>query len=553
MTTLRHWAARTARTFGRDARGTIAIMSAISMTMIIGAAAIAVDVGALYSERRHAQGAVDLAAIAAAADLNRAHAAAVATLRANNIADAYRISVETGRYRPDPSLPPASRFVAGAEPKNAARVFLEKTGTTYFARALSLASPRMSVQGMAINTELANFSIGSRLLALRDGVTNRLLGALTGSNVDLSVMDYDALASADVKLLNFLDVLAGELNLTAGTYNDVLGTSASIGDIVSAVAAVTNDQGSGNDLAIALSTLQSQLGSSPVSVPLQQVINLGPLGDLATGSSAPGLDATYNALGLITAAAAIANGENQVALDFGTSVPGLLGLTVAVRIGEPMQNSGWVAVGAPGAFVRTAQTRISIRATVGGTGLLAGAEIKLPVDIEVASAEARLDEVVCAPDGAEAVTVSARPSIAASWIGERGSGSSDLQMANILSTPIARVQGKAHVEIGDTSWTPLSFSKDDIADRTIKSVSASNFTDSLVSSLVRDLDLRVQVLGLGIGLGPTISSLVSNTLGGVTQPLDAILSSLLKALGVHIGEADVRVHGALCGGARLSG
>lgn len=553
MATFQRFAVGLSREFRCDTRGTIAIMSAISMATIIGIAAIAVDVGALYTERRHAQGAVDLAAIAAAADLDRPHAAAVATLRANKISDTHRIIVETGRYRPDPSLPPQERFVAGAEPRNAARVFLEKPGATYFAHALSLGTPRMSVQGLAINTELANFSIGSRLLALRDGAINRLLGALTGSNIDLSVMDYEALASADVKLLNFLDVLAGEMNLTAGTYNDVLGTSASIGDIVKAVAGVTNAEGSGNDLTIALSTLQSQLGSSPVRVPLEQVINLGPLGDLALGSPAPGLDATYSALGLITAAAAMANGEDQVAVDFGTSVPGLLGLTVTVRIGEPMQNSGWVAVGGPGTLVRTAQTRISIRATVGGTGLLAGAEIKLPVDIEVASAEARLDEVVCAADGAEAVTVSARPSIAAAWVGEREAGASDVQMADIVSTPIVRVQGRAHIEIGDTSWTPLSFSKDDIADRTIKSVSTSNFTDSLVSSLVRDLDLRVQVLGLGVGLGPTISNLVSSTLGGVTQPLDAIVASLLEALGVHVGEADVRVHGALCGGARLAG
>jgi uncharacterized membrane protein len=539
--------------FRHDIRGTIAIMSAVSMATIIGAAAIAVDIGSLYTERRQAQGAVDLAAIAAAADLDRAHAAAEATLRVNGLPAPPRLIVETGNYRPDPSLPPEARFVVGAEPRNAARVYLEKQGATYFARALSLEAPRMSVRGLAINAELANFSLGSRLLALREGAVNRLLGALTGSNVDLTVMDYNALASADVKLLNFLDVLAGEMNLTAATYNDVLGTSASIGDIVSAMAAVTNAEGSGNDLAIALSTLQSALGTSAVSVPLQKVINLGPLGDLIVGSPAPGLDATYSALGLVTAAAAMADGENQVALDFGASVPGLLGLTIAVAVGEPMQNSGWVAVGTSGALVRTAQTRISLRATVGGTGLLAGAELKLPIDIEVAPAEARLDDVVCAPDGAEAVAMSARPGIAVGRIGEGDAGASEVQMANILSTAIARVQGRARVEIADTSWTPIAFSKDDIANRTIKSVSSSNLTDSLVSSLVGELELKVQVLGLGVGLGPTISNLVSSTLGGVTQPLDAVVSSLLKALGVHSGEADVRVHGALCGGARLAG
>jgi uncharacterized membrane protein len=541
------------QSFFRGTDGTIAIMSGLSMTMILGVAAIAVDVGALYTERRQAQGAVDLAAIAAAADLDRARAAAIATLRANNIQEPLEVTVETGRYRPDPHLPPEARFVAGAEPKNAARVFVEKPGTTYFARALSLETPRMSVRGMAINTELASFSVGSRLLGLRGGATNRLLGALTGSNVDLSVMDYDALASADVKLLTFLDALAGEMNLTAGTYNDVLGTSASIGDIVKAMANVTNDEGAGNNLAAAISTLQSQLGSSVVSVPLDQVINLGPLGDLVVGSAAPGLDATYSALGLLTAAAAMANGESQVALDFGASVPGLLGLTVAVSIGEPMQNSGWVAVGSSGALVQTAQTRISIRATIGGTGLLAGTQLKLPVDIEVASAEARLDDVVCAPDGAEAVAVSARPGVVSAWISGSPPGETDVQMANIVSSAIVNVQGRAHVRVGDTEWTPLSFSKDDITNRTIKTVSTSNFTDGLVSSLVNDMEIQVQVLGLGVGLGPTISHLVSSTLGGVTQPLDAIVSSLLKALGVHIGEADVRVHGALCGGARLAG
>lgn len=319
------------------------------------------------------------------------------------------------------------------------------------------------------------------------------------------------------------------------------------------MAAVTNEQGSGNDLAIALSTLQSQLGSSGVDVPLSQVINLGPLGDLVLGSSAPGLDATYNALGLVTAAAAVANGTNQVALNLGAGIPGLTSLTITLTIGEPMQNSGWVAVGAAGTTVRTVQTRISIRATVGGTGLLAGTSLKLPIDIEIAQAEARLDEVVCSLDGAEAVTVSARPGVAAAWIGQKAAGASQVQMSNIVNVPIASVSGRSHVRVGDTAWTPLTFSKDDIANRTIKRVSTSNFTEDLVSSLVGELELQVQVLGLGFGLGPTISNLVSSTLQGVTQPLDSIVSSLLKSLGVRIGEADVRVHGALCGGARLAG
>lgn len=532
--------------------GTVAIMSAVVMTMVLGVAAIAVDIAALYTERRHAQGAVDLAAIAAAADIDRAHAAAVATLRVNNLRESLHVTVETGRYRPDPAIPPSARFVPGAEPRNAARVFLEKPGRTYFAQALSLAPPRMSVAGMAINTELANFSVGSRLLGLRDGAVNRLLSALTGSNVTLSVMDYNALANADVKLLSFIDALAGRLNVTAGTYNDVLGTSAQMGDIVQAMAAVTNTDGN-NNLAAALSALQSQLGSSALQVPLAKMIDLGPLGELSLASPAPGLDAAYNMLSLINAAAVVANGANQVAIDFGASIPGLLGLTLELSIGEPMQNSGWVAVGGTDTIVRTAQTRMKLLATIAGSGLLSGVALRLPIHIEIAPAEARLSDVACASDGGDAAVVAARPGIANAWIGEKTPGSASVQMASIVSAAIANVRGRAHVYVGDTSWTPLSFSKADIDNRTIKSVSTSNFAESLVSSLVSDLDLQVQVLGLGLGLGPTISSLVSSILGNAARPLDATVSSLLQALGLHIGEADVRVHGVLCGGARLAG
>jgi uncharacterized membrane protein len=84
-------------------------------------------------------------------------------------------------------------------------------------------------------------------------------------------------------------------------------------------------------------------------------------------------------------------------------------------------------------------------------------------------------------------------------------------------------------------------------------VETNTLAESLVSSLVGSLDLDVQVLGLGLGLGPAISALVAQLLGAVAAPLDDVVLALLNSLGVHLGEADVRVHGALCNGARLAG
>ena len=53
------------------------------------------------------------------------------------------------------------------------------------------------VRALAANASLATFSIGSRLLAVRDGLLNALLSAMLGSNINLSAMSYEALLDAD--------------------------------------------------------------------------------------------------------------------------------------------------------------------------------------------------------------------------------------------------------------------------------------------------------------------------------------------------------------------
>ncbi len=50
-------------------RGMVAVLAALSLVMLIGAAALAVDGGAMLVERRHAQATADAAALAAASDL----------------------------------------------------------------------------------------------------------------------------------------------------------------------------------------------------------------------------------------------------------------------------------------------------------------------------------------------------------------------------------------------------------------------------------------------------------------------------------------------------
>jgi uncharacterized membrane protein len=51
----------------------------------------------------------------------------------------------------------------------------------------------------------------------------------------------------------------------------------------------------------------------------------------------------------------------------------------------------------------------------------------------------------------------------------------------------------------------------------------------------------------------TVSQLVMSILRPIAAPLDQVIHSLLTTLGVHLGEADVRVHGIRCGTAVLAG
>jgi len=542
----------------RAEAGSIAIMSALVMTMLLGFTALAVDVAALYTERRSAQGVVDLAAIAGASDIRRADAAVAATLRANNLSGALATTVEAGRYVAEPTLSPADRFKSGAEPMNAVRVTLAKPSRTYFAKVFNLDKPTIRVQGLAINTALAHFSVGSRLAALREGVINNLLSRLFGSNISLSAMDYDALLNADIQVVPFINSLATQLNLTAGTYSDVLNSSASVGDIIAAMANVTGGDGDQGAQA-ALSALLSQLGSATATLPLTTLLDLGPLGTASIGDSIPGLDASYRASELINAVAVLSNGTNQAVVDLDLAVPGLIGLRVEIAIGEPPQGSAWSAVGEAGTRVRTAQTRLKLLATIGGTGILSGVGVQLPIYLQVAHAEAKLEDIGCLEDGVDSVTVSARPGIAEAWIGELSGNLSNfdfspsLQPAKIVNAAIARIEGAAHVLIGDTTSADLRFSKADIENATLKRVGTTNLLESLVSSLVHDLTLDVKVLGLDLGLGSMLSGLVRSLLSDVARPLDAIVSSLLTTLGVRVGEADVRVHGAMCRGSRLAG
>jgi uncharacterized membrane protein len=307
----------------------------------------------------------------------------------------------------------------------------------------------------------------------------------------------------------------------------------------------------------ALNRIGNNTGAGHLSIPAGRLLSLGQYGALTVGQGS-GLAASARALEIVDAAAALANGSHQVDVGFGTQVPGLLDLSASIVVGQPMQHTPWVAVGDAGTTVYTAQARVRLTATVGGTGLLAGSQIKVPIVADAAWATASLSDIACGnnPSSDAEVTVSARPAVADLWIGEPTSWTDIGQAPTIaagtfVSVPaVAKVTGSGHTSVSNVSDKTLTFNASDIAAHTIKSASTTTPVTSLVASTLANTTLSASALGLGIPAG-TVTGLVQAAVAPVGPAVDPVLLQILDALGIRIGEADVEVDGVRCDGSVL--
>ncbi|MBD3832974.1 MAG: hypothetical protein IE910_06465 [Brevundimonas sp.] len=507
-------------------------------------AALAVDVGSVSLKARQIQGAADLSAMAAAHDLVRAEAAAHATASAN-LSDIQTIDVVKGAYVADGRIKPKDRFLAGAADPNAARVEVTAPAPLFFGRWVlqrdSLNVRRTATAAIPGGQPQAMFSIGSRLASLDGGLANALLSGLLGSNVSLTVMDYRALAGAQVNLLQFSDALATEIGLTAGDYDALLKQEVTAGQALKVLESIA-----GADARSAL----SKLTRAPVDAKLKLKDLIGVEADAQHGLR-QALNADVSALDLIMASLETANGDRQVALDLGARA-GLADLDIMLAIGERPNKSPWLTITSKGEpIIRTAQARIYLKATTAQS--LAGlAQVKLPILIEAASSEAKLSRINCT--GAPSVTVDVRPGVARARIGAIDESklknfkapliSSD---ATILSALAGLVTITAHADlnIADLNWQEAAFNSVDISNQTAKSVRSRGFVNGLIVSLLQELKPNVALGPLVVGLGD-LAKAVGVLLTPLGPVLDGVVQPLLDLLGLKLGEADVRVHGVQC-------
>jgi uncharacterized membrane protein len=524
--------------------GNVTILFGGGLLAFLGIASLAVDATNLYLAKRHAQGIADAAALAAAGNIEDATTAAAAARNANGMPGLTIVSVEPGHYADDPSITAGQRFVAGADGANAARVRVSDDVPLYFGRVFGTASVQVEASGTAARIDLVAFSIGSRLAAVSGGLPNAMLSQLAGTDLQLSAMDYRALAGGQLDILKFSDALRSQLNVQAATYGEILNTQATLGQIAQAMAASVTD-------AQAASVLRAVADRLPqTSTKLSSLIDLGPLaGDSTPDPSRP---VTVDAFSMLRATLEL-GGAHQISTDLGASIPGLTSAKLKVAIGERPASSPWLRVtAAHDVEVRTAQTRIYLDTQVAPQ--LGLASLRVPVYVEIAAASARLNDVSCA-GGAQNATVKldVTPSVGEAAIADvdptafaNFQAAPALDRVTILRTPLATVSGFSDIKLGGTQSQTVEFSASDIASHTVKHVSTNDIVQGVASSLISRIDLNVNVLGLGLNAG-ALTGTVGQVLDVAATPLDGLYGQVSSLLGVQVGQADVWVNGVRCG------
>jgi uncharacterized membrane protein len=549
---------KTWRAFVDDKNANIGVLAAVCFSMALGFTALAIDVGKVFTDRRKLQSAADLAAMVAASDISNANAAATATAMKNKYAANSVIAVEPGIYTPSAALTPSNRFAkSNTAAANAVRVTMEAQSQLFFGKFLTGTDHfDLRTSATATTTGLATFAIGTRLASLNGGLLNSVLGGMLDTTISLSVMDYQALIDARIDAFKFMGALATQANVTGVTYDELLSSNIKTSDVMKALHATQHAANGVNAATTALSSISQAVNASSKKITPGALFDPGPYGGMSIAQT-PKTGIDLSVFDVVFATGQLANGTNQVAANAGLSLPGIASATLNVTIGERPQGTSWITVDKQGATVHTAQTRVLLNIQLGGSGGIAS--VNLPVYIEIASGTAQLKQIKCGyPDvQTSSVTLAVTPGVVDAWIGQVSaaqmtnfSTAPNPSAATLVTLPGARVTGRAHAAIANMSPTDVSFSQADISAQRKKTVNTTSFAGSLTSTLLRDLQLTVTLLGLGLPL-PGLGNTVANIISGAATSVDQLVATTLAALGVGIGQAGVWVAGLRCDGAVL--
>lgn len=529
-----------------DTSGAALALFAMSGPALVGATALAVDLGSLYVAERQLQGLADAAAAAAVSGVSadEAFEAATLSIAANDVDRVSIRSLETGGYLRVKDVAINERFSPTAAERNAVRIKLSREVPLFFGSFITGTQTNVvHAQSIAARQDMIAFDIGSSLIAT-NGIANQVLSGLAGVQLGLTADQVAAIAAAPIDVIDFADRLRELQEVPTSTFGAAFDRTTDIGVVVRAMAAATTSAAARE----ALLALSYDLENAPVTV--SDVIDLGPLKDLDINGE--GENAVVDAYSLLRNFLEATHDEGY-AYSISIGAGSLANVTARIAGGQGVERSPWLTLSsAYDVVLRTAETRVGLTASVASP---VGA-IRVPIYAELAAAEARVSSVECrAPNDEQTASLGVTPSLAELAIADLDGSSftdmtSDLAFkpARFIDTALIKVEGSADVALGGSTEHEVEFTREDIDDGVRKVVGTDDILQTAAASMIEDISLQVRVLGLGLGSSASaISAAVGTALTGAAPALDGLIDGVTNSLGVRLGAADVGVIDLKCG------
>jgi uncharacterized membrane protein len=555
---------------------TVAVLALGIAMIVLGT----IDIGNLFYQRRQLQSIADVTALAAAERMDDGCVQPPVTAQAVALANGFdstvagqTLAVACGRWDLKDNSGPsfyntAASYAAGSDAQlNAVQVTVTRNVPYYFL------GPERTVSAVSVAqaTDIGTFSIGTTLAQVQGGAVNTVLNAMLGTNLNLSLVSYEGLATARIKVSDLMNV-AG-----ASTVNQLLAMQVSVPTLANwlstALAATT----------VVNTNLQSDLSAmsaiTSASITNTQTIALGNSattpGLLAVDLSDPqtALNAMISPFDVLMTAAELAAGQSAFTLAGGLSIGGQ-GSTVQAQIIQPPV----IAIGEGGidpvsqtwrTIARTAQVRLYLNIGLGTAslplgllGALVPVQVSLPLSLQVASGTAWLQSAACtAATSTCASVIGVQTGLANLCVGNAPANLSASQ-AFSCSTPATLVNVANLVKITALAALPASVPAATAPTLTFYGTTGgyqstnSNGVGSVLGNALSGLDTSLQQTqvtllgGLSLPLTPVESALgsfLNTALPPVLGGLDAAVVPLLQTLGVQVGESTIHDIALSCG------
>ncbi|MFO7581404.1 pilus assembly protein TadG-related protein [Guyparkeria sp.] len=567
----------TARRAGSDhgQRGSV-IFSVLVLILGLAVAALAVDTGRLFFEKRQLQNAVDMAALSAVnasgfcgsatgTMQERLEAAAQDALEKNGFdtgASENDWDMLIGTASVEDGLRKFDRTDDVTDPRSdSVMVLASREVPTSLLFGGWLTDNRQTIEAVAAARDQTpvSFAVGSELVRLdsnQSALLEPLLGGLLGSEVDLGVGGFEGLVNSHVSLFGLQEAAVAELGLNVGTVEGLLDTDLSVAEFIRVLARAV-DRADFLEAAAYLGDLETvALQADELSLRLGDILAID-----APGPDA--LKADINAGSLLMTGLVAGNLEHGVEVDLGVDLAGLTpgGIGLQLDLIEPPQ----IAVGPAGkkpesdwgntgsltdewrTVASTAQGNLSLQVPLELLGLLS---VDLHVDLELGRGEAALTSVECPTwnDPNAYTEFLVQPAVVGNSEVvadvQLGDGLLGELLGLLLSKEVLYTEIPLLVQTPDGGFVGYEVPPEGDARQVSGSASqGSSIGGSVVTALdtlTEDIELNLLGLPLGDLLQPVLEVL-AELLSPVLSVLDEVLvDPLLELLGLQVARAEIQ-------------